>query len=292
MALTLLRQALSLILNSVCIWTMSQIMNMRSQRLFLVSSILGSVVCQALFILRAPDVLPLIIGLITYGFGFPLCMSTGPMHTRVLRTILVNVAAMTCESGGRTLYVLLTGTGFPRSMDGMPIPSMLATFALTGILDGLLCAAIIAVCQWTDHDRNYPIDIPIVVLLFWSCFICLQFFLWCSDSIFSSLGLTVTQFVYCMLAVVLALCTMILAHTDARASRRKANELASKEQISRMRVELAESARRSLELRRLRHDMANQVAVVDELVKHGRMTDADAYLAQLQQRAHALTQDK
>ena len=85
---------------------------------------------------------------------------------------------------------------------------------------------------------------------------------------------------------------MILAHTDARARRRKANELASKEQISRMRVELAESARRSLELRRLRHDMANQVAVVDELVKHGRMTDADAYLAQLQQRAHALTQDK
>lgn len=291
MALMLLRQFLSLMLNSVCMWTMSQIMEMRSPRLFLVSSILSSALCQALFVLGAPDILPAVIGIATYGLGLPLLMSTGPLRTRVLRTILVNVAAMACESGGRSIYALITGTGFPRTMDGMLIPSMLVTYAFTALLDGLICAAIVTVCQWTDRNRNYPIDIPIVVLLFWSCFLSMQLDLWCSDSISTTLAFTVTQFVYCILSVVLGLCTMMLAHNDARASRMKANEHALREQVSRMHAEVAASAQRSLALRQLRHDMANQVAVVEELVKHGHMAEADTYLEQLQQRAHALTQD-
>ena len=57
------------------------------------------------------------------------------------------------------------------------------------------------------------------------------------------------------------------------------------------RTELERTLQHDLALRRLRHDLANQVGVVAQLLETGDVREADGYLAALQAQAERLRED-
>ena len=101
----------------------------------------------------------------------------------------------------------------------------------------------------------------------------------------SSIGLVFAQ---CVLALAIALVLQAIAQRDFENQRAMADEVAAARQGKHLRATVASTARSSAGVRRLRHDLANQVDVGRELAAAGRTQEADRYLAALQEQAHSL----
>ena len=89
--------------------------------------------------------------------------------------------------------------------------------------------------------------------------------------------------------VVVVFAALEVARQDLQVSRRNADQAARTRRTRHIRAEVAGITRSSVGVRRLRHDMANQVGVIDELVSEGRCTEAEDYLAALQEQADVLS---
>lgn len=279
---------ITVLLDMLAVWTFSRVLVMRSNRIFFLSSLACILAHQLLMELQSPPALCMLFGMATFGFGLPIMLSEGSVGVRVIRTTLVNLAAVMGEYAGRVLHVLLTGSSFAEGTSDDQIPAVLATYALVGVIAAILMHIIIVVCERTDYHRDYTIDLPVLFLMLWSSALYGYLDLVCHDLVIASIPYALTLFLCCALTLILGIATLSLAHDEARMRRIAANNAASVRQVRHMHAEIESAAQRSLKLRELRHDMANQIEVVLELARKGNSAEADRYLASLQIRAAEL----
>lgn len=81
-----------------------------------------------------------------------------------------------------------------------------------------------------------------------------------------------------------------VAQRDVQAQRVVAERAAMARQLKHLRVQIDAMTRSSVSVRLLRHDLANQVRVVRQLAAKGSVTDADRYLATLQERSRKVAE--
>ena len=113
------------------------------------------------------------------------------------------------------------------------------------------------------------------------------FFFFSTYIAFYSLGvvyppLVYVQLVYVLLYVVVTIALLVVAQRDAEARQLLVRHHIAKQQLATLQRQIAVSSARGDGMRKLRHDLANQVDVVRGLAERGDYEDADAYLADLQ----------
>ena len=148
--------------------------------------------------------------------------------------------------------------------------------------------ALIALFTRLDHHPDADIEPPVFVMMLGSLglIILVYYRLFGQDALITSALAVVMG--YCLLSAILGLLLIAVAQRDARNKRAIADQMAEARQAKHVRDEVEATTQRSMDLRRLRHDLANQMRVVTGLVNAGHYDDADRYLASLEAQARGL----
>jgi hypothetical protein len=168
------------------------------------------------------------------------------------------------------------------------------TYAVLILASAVETQLVIVLCRRFDQDQDADLEAPVLALMLGSIGLVTvqlyRFYVPVLSSGYYDTRLISVMVVYCICEFVLSLALVPIARNDAQLKRQIAERAATVRQDKRVRDEVRAATRRSLGMRRLRHDLANQMGVVGELVAQGRADDADRYLAALQTQAHKLTE--
>lgn len=222
-------------------------------------------------------------------FIFPIVLSMGPLRTRLLRASLVFLAGAGTEILGVAFYSLLTGgTMAVSTADQSNIVPVVAIYSVLIPVTALTMELVITTCQHADHSEDAQLELPIVALILSATlhFAAIYVRFYAGNDMAPIIA--VSSLAYCLLAIAASLTLLAVARRDARTKREIADQMAQARQAKHVRGTVEATTRRSLGLRRLRHDLANQTRVVTGLVGEGRYDDADRYLVALQAQAHEL----
>lgn len=94
---------------------------------------------------------------------------------------------------------------------------------------------------------------------------------------------------FCLFSICASFAMLAIARQDLFSRRSIAEHAASVRQAAHTRREVEAIARRAVSLRKLRHDLVNQIAVVERLAASGQVDEADRYLDVLQQQSRELS---
>lgn len=267
---------------------MCSVLHMRDDRIY-AAAIMGLATYDA--VLReigTLETLRVIPGAL-FAFLFPIFYATDPLRSRIARSALINFSFIIPEVVGSAIYALVShGAIHPQEINAQTIASVLLVYALIIPLDALTLEVGIRFCKRNEQDGEGSFSLPILMLLSASL---LLFYLvynriFTMNSLSSTASLLITLFA--LSNVVISFLMHSMATSDARAQRAAAERAASMRQIKHLRSQVETTTRRSVFVRRLRHDLANQVEVVHELAAEGCSTDADRYLETLQEQAREL----
>ncbi len=279
----------ALLPEAVIIRAMCKVLDMRSNRLYVVVRL--SLYCIAFSFKYLPS-MPMIMELvtsITTNVIIPFVMSRGRVLSRLTRITLVNVGGIVTEFVGASTYHFISGGEFfPSEINQETILAVVMVYSLLALVAGIMLELVITLCARIDRERDTMLEPPVIFL-----------------SLFMFIGLDVLLvrlnqagrygLMGPFLCLLCCLCTLgagmgllVVAHRDAEAARIMADRAAMARQERHVRSVVEASVQRVTEMSRLRHDLANQVEVVERLVERGRYTDADHYLELLQLQAQAL----
>lgn len=291
MALEILRHCITFGLNCLTIWTLCRVLVMRSNIVFVVSSLASIVLAQLMAQFNAPDVLRMIEGIVTFGFGLPLGMSKGPLPDRIARTVLVNLAAFASEFAGVGTHILLTGSPLPDFGNPDNPSYLIASYAVITLTAGFLFEGIVLICSRLNHNQDAAFGRPLLIGMLWSIILCavLECLLRAASAFDTRAA--ITTLVSSILALVLGLAAMPLAQKDAKTQRQLANRMASIRQVKHVRSEIEASMRRSAGIQRLHHVTANCAQTILEQAATGKINEADRYLAALQEQAQSVAKE-
>lgn len=222
------------------------------------------------------------------NFLLPFIMSRGPAGLRITRIAFINVTVLLTEIAGSVLYYAMTGRAFPSSLLDLDSMTILIIYTVLTILTTVTCEACITFFRHTDSrwDNAFePAALTMMVGTF--SFFCLLIVRYDLVGVSSFMVPLVT--VFCVFfAVVGSYAMLVVARHDAQAKRDIALQTAKKRQLKHLMKEVANVTTRSVRIRHLRHDLANQIGVVRALASQGHVDEADRYLAALQERAHSI----
>ena len=225
----------------------------------------------------------------------PLALSQGRMRARVLRMLLIDMCIVITEPLGSFMYSALTGgSAYPMAVTSDTFGAVSITYAVLILASAVETQLVIVLCRRFDQDQDADLEAPVLALMLGSIGLVTvqlyRFYVPVLSSGYYDTRLISVMVVYCICEFVLSLALVPIARNDAQLKRQIAERAATVRQDKRVRDEVRAATRRSLGMRRLRHDLANQMGVVGELVAQGRADDADRYLAALQTQAHKLTE--
>lgn len=269
-----------------------KVLDMRSNTIFAASII--ALMMASIF--NGPFEVLNVIRLLVIGplstFVLPVAMSRGPMQTRITRTLLLATATMCTEFAAAGTYGLLTGSkAFPTEADTSALVPFTLTYMTCVLFSFIAMEGVIAFCRRDDEGLDISLRTPLLALVIFTYFT--------GEAVstrmhamqnYMTLAL-VGVFVIDLLTLAIALVTFDLARRELLARRRAADQAALVRQARHLKSEVLSIASSSAATRRLRHDLANQVDVIDELLGEGRMGAAEQYLSELQRRAQALADD-
>jgi len=220
----------------------------------------------------------------------PLALSTGSIRSRLIRICLICLGAGVTEYvGGATYGFISEGSFFPSEINRETIGSVITVFSLLIVLSISVNEAIITFCAKFERERDTSIEPPAIVLPLFTFLFLDLLYVRCNvtesrETIVPMLNLA------CSIAT-LTICAGLIAvaRQEAEAARKSTDNAAMARQERHVRGEVEASVRRTVGMSRLRHDLANQVEVVERLAAQGRYADADHYLELLQLQARTLT---
>lgn len=286
------RQCATFLLDLLVIRALSRILDMRSTRIYVISSMVCVAFSIVLAEIHAPDAVRILYGMATFGWGLPIGMSRGLLRNRIARTTLVNGGTMACEFVGTTVYQLMTGQPIPEFGEFSTEASaaqILVIYTVIFLFSAFLFEVMIAAFNYSDGNRDTAFQMPLLIALLWSCLLITILEYWLRAVATYSLATSTATFLCSAFAILLGLLSIMLARNDARTRRKITNSIVSVRQIKHVRSEVEASARRSSDMRKLRHDIANQIDVVMELANSGKTEEADKYLETLQKLAHKVS---
>ena len=227
-----------------------------------------------------------VIGMVTV-FVLPISLSRGPLVTRIARLCIVNMSTIPIEILGNTLYSSFGGTVpviYTNVAHGA-VP-MIMTYCVLIPVSAPILNTIVMFFRRQDKHISITMNLTVLTLLMTS-YLCMALLAYRF-----SIGYDFMFYVAIAVRVMLILAACMLLYIAAQhgfaRQRQDADRAAVARQAKHLRGELDAITRRALAMQRLRHDIANQVDVVDELMSLGHYQEADAYLVALQDRADDL----
>ena len=277
--------------------TMCEVLDMRSNGAYYALNLASFLLGLALSLAGAPHAVQIAATAPFMLFILPVSLSTNPLRVRIIRTFIVDSVVNLAELVAFAVYALLSGGDiYPTMLDNRTVPLTLITYAV--IIAFLHAATRITVFvlnrQSGQTSSPYPrVSIVFTLNLFLLVFIVIirivGDFHRNSQPAIEAIALPLIAFG--ALNLMLGLTAQSIVERDIDTRRRIAERAASGRQAKHLRAEILGIAHDAKAVQLLRHDIANQVAIVEELATSGYSAEADAYLAALQERAHRITKD-
>ncbi len=286
---------LSIISNSyiqaLIIYSSCKLLHLRSNIAFVLLSIAGTV---AGLIMLELQVLPMVRTLVVAPlvcFALPIAFSTDSLAYRLSRCAILGTLMMTCAF---VMGVLTLAFRMPIDADfieGDMLRTMILIHVVAALLSTIMVLVVVREFGASVAQRDEALEPSFVVLLVCSYVVCIFLSNQISDHGDNPLSIAAAaiDLLYCLLSLGLTSRALTTARVDARERRARTNRDAAVQQLQLVQDEVEALAQRSLMLRRLRHDLANQIDVVAELTANGSIREADMHLQTLQVYAHELT---
>lgn len=287
----------ALLIQSIQWRTMCEVLNMRSNSTYYALNLAFFLSGLALSLAGAPHAIQIAFIAPFMLFILPVALSTNPLRVRVIRTFIVDSVENLAELIAFAVYALLSGGDIsPTALDDRTVPLALITYAviIAFLLPAMRITALILNRQSGQTSSPYPrVSIVFTLNLFLLVFIVIirivGDFHRNSQPAIEAIALPLIAFG--ALSLMLGLTAQGIVERDIDTRRRIAERAASGRQAKHLRAEILGIAHDAKAVQLLRHDIANQVAIVEELATSGCSAEADAYLAALQERAHRITKD-
>jgi hypothetical protein len=281
--------AANVILQFLIIRTSCKLLEIRRPIIYGIASYVFLLAGLSLTTTGSPNAIPrLVIGFL-FLLALPVAMSSRPLHSRVLRSFIIIIGSMVPELVAQFVYSFLTGAGNypPEASQVLTTPlimSYIASFYMTAITFEVLILAL----DGSQQQIGLNLELPIIVLNA----LCYLVFLLLSTRMRDT-RTSNPLFAMAMLAAIFAtlsisLATLKIAQRDVLAAKSSADRIALARRARHVKSELSSIARHSASVRQLRHDLANQIETVDELLAQGQVGTAARHLSQLQTRARTL----
>lgn len=288
------------IVANLCIQLLSMrclcsILEMRSNVAFCLTTLAYFFLGLSFRVMELPAAVHAIGYSIPLTFVIPVLFSKGPLIKRMVRTALYVLFMTLSEIVGIAAAILLLGEQatfiLPASAEAQVDPVIAACIYLIALFAAVLVfELLILICRRFDEGRGSLASLPPVVLLLVSfhlhCLLLIRF----NNTDHKQVALVI--YILCVVVTVLTCLAMLdLSYKDLQVSRENANRATALRQARHLRAKIEASTRLSMDARRLRHDLANQIGIVSQLATQGHRDDADRYLAALQQRADGLSKE-
>ena len=292
MSLTLIRVVSNLYMQSLIIYVSCKTLHMRSNVAFVLLSMAGTaagIVMQELQILpmvRALLVAPLVC------FVLPIALSTDSLPYRLGRCAILAMLMLVASFVTSVLFLAFRAPIDAGVIEGELLYKTILIHIAAAAVNTIASFTIVREFGVSVAQRDEALEPSFIVLLFCSYVVCI--FLSNQAAQHSSNPLctaaAVMDLLCCLLSLGLTSWALKSARQDARERRAQANRDATTQQLQLVQDEVEALAQRSLMMRRLRHDLANQIDVVTELATSGNARESDLHLQALQAYAHELTE--
>ena len=232
----------------------------------------------------------LVISPLTY-FILPIGMSKGPLHSRVTRTLLLTAVTMGSEFAAAGTFGLLTGsTTYPTETDSSIVAAFIASYMACILFNLIGQEGVIAFCNRDEEGSETTLRIPLLELIILTHFAGPAVVTRMYNVQNRAVLALICFFVIDLLTLAIALAALDLTQKELRSWRQATVQASLIRQSRHLKSEILSIASSSTATRKLRHDLANQVSVIDELLEEGHVDAAEQYLAELQDRAQSLAE--
>ena len=286
----------SLVTCLISIRCFCRVLDMRSNVLFGGLYLADALANLIVHFTGAPIVLRLLILNPLVSFILPVALSRGPLRKRIARTILINAVIIIVEPLSMLTFWLQERQLYYEVVDASNYLSVIITYLVTILATALVFELPIIYCGRVDQRLDAQIEKSVVALIGALSAINL-FFMTRSIMLATGSHTTVsgTALVVlcasCIGCIFVAYTVFSIARREAAARNHKTYRAAQVRHERHARFELERALQHDLALRRLRHDLANQVGIVAQLLDAGDVQEADDYLAALQGQAEHLRED-
>lgn len=211
----------------------------------------------------------------------PIIMASDSLRSRFVKTFLITLSALASE----VLSVLICNIiGFEVYSASGLASSSLDTFNLTMTYSiGLFSAAVLLelLIHLCSSDVDISLGYPALILIAVSYILFIAVFTRAHGVL--NIGITHAMLLFTanFLTLALSLALSSLARRDVEPRRSIADRAARVRQVRHISLETEGIVHRSLIIHRLRHDIANQMAVVLNLAQQDKIDEADRYLEAL-----------
>ena len=216
------------------------------------------------------------------NLAIPMVMSHGPIGQRLTRIAFLNMVVLLTEIIGTLVYYMLSGQPFPSNLSEAAPLTITLVYTVLIFTTTITCEVAIALLRRTDDAWDEAFE-PTAFIMMTSSFMFFVMLLVRFDlgNVESAIVPVVTG-LGAILAVTISLLLLRIARWDAHAKREIALQAANKRQIKHLMEEAERMTSRSTAMRRIRHDLANQIGIVHALADQGRFAEADEYLSGFQ----------
>ena len=282
------------LMNSVIVaemvYTYCRVLDMRSNAVFIAIVFASMNLTYLLQLLEWSSMARFFLLTIPTYVAFPIAFARDPLGKRLLWAIMVPAVFEVTDAMGSLSYYLFTGAQTTYTSAAANTSATHMTYMVLLFVSSMMNIGIIAV-----HDRvgtkvgdvRESSVLPIVALLLWFHILpVIASAIWSlskTTDVFPSPDITL----YCI-ALFDGVLSFVILHfvlTETKAQHMQADAAALVRQTKHMRAEILSSAKQSVALRRLRHDLAAQVDIILNLQQSGDEDGAMERLRALQNQA-------
>jgi hypothetical protein len=220
----------------------------------------------------------------------PVALSRGSLTERICLVLLGNATILITEFGAAAFYALITGGGsHPEVVDATTFAPVVATYLVITVVAALLLELVYAVVMRHSHNFAASAETPVILFMLMPP---VTYF--STYAISYNLGavfpeMVNVQLAYFVLLFVAIVMLFVVVQRDAQARRALVQHRGAKRQLAALKQQLSRSSVRRDELRRFRHDLANQIQLDEALLEANQLDRAEEHLVSLHERAVRLS---
>ena len=277
------------IVELIAIRATCKVLDMRSNALFAISILTLMGLSLTFRASGLPEGLRIAIVSPLSALVLPIALSKGSFRKRISRICLLTAAAPPAEYAATITYTLLSGqTPYPSTGMEALASDYALIYASCILTSAITYEAVIAFCTRADDRSLLPLNLSVIALSLETYLIFGFVSIRIYDAQSRSPLLAVAAFLCTVLSFVISISTLEVAQWDAKATKEHSSKVAIARQIYHVKREIVVTAHVSSSMRKLRHDLANQIGVVNELIDAGHVDVAEQFLLELQVRIHKL----
>lgn len=246
-----------------------RLLRIRSNAVLALELVANMSLSYVLMMMGVPSAARFLLVSIPMYIVWPFVLSQGPLSWRALWITALFMCIAVSDISAAMTYFLLSGSPTYEVVTTQNAPLILITDEVLLLVTAALCMLLITLHDRLDLEsyKSYMglSAVPYALLPLWM--ITFSIFLFTSYQVWGySMDGSVLPTVAVLISVAIDVATVVvffkLSQSEAREARLQTNAAATVRQTKHIRTEILASTRRSMELRRLRHDLAKHVSGV------------------------------